>query len=371
MTKMLKSLQPDSRGACVRVDLSAIAQNIYTLRARLGAQVRMLAVVKANAYGHGLVPTAKKAVACGVDFLGVAVPEEGAALRKACVTAPCLVLGNVSESGALLSAEFGLVQTVCDADGVRRMQNACEALNTRAQVHLKIDTGMCRIGARTAEDVKNVLAAIDAADRVELTGAFTHFANAGDESDVRRQFERFEEMSQLLPGGLIRHAAASEAALRYPFVRLDMVRIGIALYGCEGENLRPALQWETQIAYVKDIQPGDRVGYGGVFTAQNPMRIATIAVGYGDGYLRAFSEKAQVLIHGVRCPVLGRVCMDQTMVDVSHVPGAQQGDTAVLLGAQGDERISAQELAAWGGTICYEVLMLHADRVPVMIENEE
>lgn len=361
---------PDSRGACVRVDLSAIAHNVRKLKELLGKGVRMMAVVKADAYGHGLLPIARTAVDCGADFLGVALPEEGAAIRRSGIDTPCLVLGNISEDGARIAAHHGLVQTVCDAAGVKLMQRVCEQENLQAQVHLKIDTGMNRIGARTQEEIADVLKALEKAERVQLTGAFTHFADAGNEESVRRQFERFEKLTKQLPRDIILHAAASEAAIRYPWARLDMARIGIALYGCEGENLHEAMRWETRVAYVKEIQPGDRVSYGGDFCAEKPMRVATIAVGYGDGYLRAFSGRAQVLLHGVRCPVLGRVCMDQTIVDASRVPEVKAGDEAVLLGSQGNDCITACEMANWAGTICYEVLLLHAGRVPVIIENE-
>lgn len=365
------ALQPDSRGACVRVDISAIAHNARRIKAVLGDHVRMMAVVKANGYGHGMTHVARAAVKNGADFLGVALPEEGAALRRAGIETPCLVLGNISEGGARISAQMGLTQTVCDAEGVKLMQRLCAEMDLHAQVHLKLDTGMNRIGARSEAEVACVLQALEKADRVRLTGAFTHFADAGNEESVRRQFRAFWQLTQLLPPGILLHAAASEAAIQYPWARLDMARIGIALYGCQGEQMRQAMRWETRIAYVKDIQAGDCVSYGGDFCAEKPMRVATIAVGYGDGYLRALSGKAQVLIHGVRCPVLGRVCMDQTMVDVSHVLGVNAGDEVVLLGSQGDDCITAHEMAKWAGTICYEALLLHAGRVPVLIENED
>lgn len=362
-------MQPDSRGACVRVNHSAIAQNIRKIKDLLGTKTLLMAIVKADAYGHGLLGTARVAEECGADAFGVALPEEGVALREAGSALPCLVLGNVGDEGAHIAAQYQLTQTVCDAAGVERMQRACERLNVSAQVHLKIDTGMSRIGARNEEEIRQVLFALSQADRVQLTGAFTHFAQAGNEQCVRAQYERFMHLTRLLPEGLLLHAAASEAALKYAWARLDMVRMGIAIYGCEGENLQPAMRWETQIAYVKTIGAGDCVSYGGDFCAEREMRVATIAVGYGDGYLRAFSGKAEVLIRGVRCPVLGRVCMDQTMVDVSHVPCAAQGDEVVLMGPQGNDCITAGEMAQWAGTICYEALMLHAGRVPVIAEN--
>ena len=360
---------PDSRGACVRVDLSAIAHNAQKLRAIFPETVHLMAVVKANGYGHGLISAAQTALDNGADYLGVALPEEGAQLRAAGIAAPCLVLGNASAPGALIAVQNGLLQTVCDEEGIKCIQRACETLDLRAQVHLKLDTGMSRIGARTLEEVEKVLRALENARCVQLTGAFTHFAQAEDEQCVRRQMARFEQLTSALPAGLMLHAAASEAALRYPWARLDMVRTGIALYGCTGEGFLPAMCWQTRVAYVKDIAPGDCVSYGGDFCADRPMRIATIAIGYGDGYLRALSGKAQVLIRGKRCPVLGRVCMDQTMVDVTHVPEAAAGDEAILMGSQQDACITAAELAEWAGTICYEALLLHADRVPVITEN--
>lgn len=365
-----KRLQPDSRGMCVRVDLSVIAENIHKIRGMLNKNVCMMAVVKANAYGHGLLAVAQTAEKCGVDMLAVAVPEEGEALRAGGVMLPCLVLGNISDEGARIAARSGLIQTICDAAGVRRMQKACEQEKTTAQVHIKLDTGMNRIGARSAAEIEEILCALQQADRVQLTGAFTHFANAGDNERAKQQLDRFRELKKALPQDILYHAAASEAALKHPEAQLDMVRVGIALYGGEGEDLHQAMRWETRVAYVKDIQKGDCVSYGGEFCADHPMRVATIAIGYGDGYLRAFSGKAEVLIHGVRCPVLGRVCMDQTMVDVTHVPGVMQGDEVVVLGSQGKGCITAQEMAAWANTISYEVFLLHTGRVPVLIENQ-
>ena len=366
--------RPDSRGTCIRVDLAAIAYNARTLKKAVG-DVRM-PVVKANAYGHGLAPVAKTALKNGASFLGVAVPEEGRALRQAGISAPILVLGSATPEGAMISATEGLTQTVSDARGVHLMQSACEQTGKDAEIHLKLDTGMCRIGARTEDEVLSVLAALKDAPRVHLTGAFTHFADADnpDDSFSRLQFERYERLSALLPKGLLLHAAASDASLRFPWARLDMVREGIALYGCaEGYpdlDLRPAMRFETRVAYVKEIAAGDTVSYGRTFKADKPLRVATLPVGYGDGYLRACSNRAMVLIGGQECPLLGRVCMDQMMADVSGVPGVQPGDEAVLMGRQGDKCITASRLAGWAGTISYEVLLSPHARVPVIYEPE-
>ena len=365
----------DSRGTCLRVDLSAIAHNAQVLKDAVGDGVRMLAVVKANAYGHGLVPVAKTALQNGASFLGVAVPEEGRRLRRAGVAAPVLVLGNVSPEGARIAVEDGLIQTAFDVPGVRLLAQAAAEQGKDVQMHLKIDTGMNRIGARTAEEIRAVLDALREVPQVKLTGAFTHFADADNPDDgfSRQQFQRFRELCALLPTGLILHAAASDASLRFPWARLDMVREGIALYGCaEGYDelgLRPAMCLETRIAYIKEIGPGDTVGYGRTFTAREPMRVATLPIGYGDGYPRACSGRASVLVHGARCPLLGRVCMDQLMVDITRVPQARAGDTAVLMGCQDGAEISASELARWAGTISYEILLSPHARVPVIYEH--
>ncbi len=366
---------PDSRGTCVRVDLGKIAHNARVLKAMAGGGTHMMAIVKANAYGHGLVPVARTALENGAEYLGVAIPEEGLALRKAGIEAPVLVLGNASAAGAEISATAGLIQTVCDAAGVRRLESACAAAGCDAQAHLKLDTGMNRIGARNEEEVRQALGALADAPHVRLTGVFTHFSDAENPDDAfsREQLSRFESLCRLLPKGLTRHAAASEASRRFPDARLDMVREGIALYGYGNGaaelGLEPAMQLETRVAYVKTIHAGDSVGYGRAFRAQGELRVATLPVGYGDGYPRACSQKAMVLIHGALCPVLGNVCMDQMMVDVSRAGEVKEGDQAVLMGRQGERRITADHLAAWAGTISYEILLSWHVRVPVIYEQ--
>lgn len=366
---------PDSRGTCLRVDLNAIAHNARVLRQLLGDGVAMMAVVKANAYGHGLIPVARTALDNGAEALGVAVPEEGRRLRQAGIAAPILVLGNVTAAGAEISAEEGLIQTICDPDGVSAMQKACRCTGRDASVHLKIDTGMNRIGARTEKDIREVLRELEKADRLHLTGAYTHFADADNPDDTfsRQQFECFMRLQQILPDGILLHAAASDASLRFPWARLHMVREGIALYGCvSGERdpgLRRAMSWETRVAYIKEIDAGDTVSYGRTFTAPGPMRVATLPVGYGDGYPRSCSGRAGVLLRGRLCPVLGRVCMDQMMVDISSVPQVHKGDTAVLMGTQGGQRITAEDLAGWAGTISYEILLSPHTRVPVIYDS--
>ncbi len=367
------------RGTYIRVDLRAIASNTATLRQATAPTPHMLAVVKANAYGHGLAQVAKTALLHGADWLGVAIPEEGERLREAGVEAPILVLGAVNERGAEASARNRLTQTVFDPERVRMLEAAAARLNTTVDVHLKCDTGMGRIGVRTEEELQAVLQAIEASPHVRLTGAFTHFADADGNSDAYsfKQIEAFDRMVSLLPKGILIHAAASAASLRYPQARYDMTRQGISLYGCapipEAPVLRPALSWHTEIVYIKELPAGACVSYGCTYTAKAPMRVATLPVGYGDGYHRALSGKASVLIGGTRCPVIGRVCMDQIMADVTHLPPEALflGAPVVLLGRQGSEEITADELASWAGTISYEMLLAATARVPIVYQNEE
>ena len=356
------------------MDLGAIASNTRVLRQAIAPTPHMMAVVKANAYGHGLIPVAKTALENGADHLGVAVPEEGEALRNAGITAPILVLGPVNAKGAEASARFGLIQTVFDRERVRMLEDTAAKLDVTAQVHLKLDTGMGRIGVRTKEELLSVLREIEACPHVRLVGAFTHFADADGETEdySRAQIAAFEEMRALLPQDILFHAAASAAGVRYPQARYQMVRQGISLYGCpptpESPKLTPALSWHTEVAYVKTLPPGASVSYGRTYTAEKETRVATLPVGYGDGYHRVLSNKASVLIGGKRCPVIGRVCMDQIMADVSALPpeDCRIGAPVVLLGRQGSEEITAEELGAWAGTISYEMLLAPSPRVPVI-----
>ncbi len=357
------------RNTYIEVDLSAIAENTRALKKWVGEK-RILAVVKANAYGHGILPVARTALDNGAEMLGVAIPEEGVELRRNGITAPILILGGVNHFGAETAVRYRLTCTVFDLNGVRQLADACRTLQKEADVHIKLDTGMGRIGVRTADEVQCVLEEIRRNPALHLTGAFTHFSDADGETEdyTLSQMRRYEELSALLPSGIIHHAAASAGMLRFPNAHYDMVRAGIALYGCApvptGLSLRPALSFYSEIVYVKQVSAGDQLSYGRTFTAPAPMTVATVAVGYGDGYHRAAGEKAYVLIHGKRCKVLGRVCMDQMLVDVTGID-ARIGDQVVLLGCQEQEVISADELASWSGTISWEVLLSATARVPV------
>lgn len=358
------------RNNYTEIDLRRIAGNVSAICRSLPADIHKLAVVKADAYGHGAVPVALTALSSGADFLGVAIPEEGEELRRAGISAPILVLGEVNYRGAEASVLEGLTQTVCDPDDVRMLGELCKIHGRTADVHLKLDTGMGRIGARTEGEVLSVLEALSHEPSVRLTGAFTHFADADGESEdyTLRQIEKFEELTSLLPQGIIRHAGASSGIIRFPQAYYDMVRLGIIMYGYSPlpgyDCVKPALSWYTEVAFLKELSTGDCVSYGCTFRAPRRMKVATLAVGYGDGYFRAFSGRADVLVCGKRCPIIGRICMDQMLVDVSSVDGVKKGDRAVLLGRDGEETIDACELADRIGTIPYEILLAPSRRVP-------
>ena len=353
------------------VDLSAIRDNVRAMRAQVPGNAKLLAVVKADAYGHGAVQVSRAALAAGASWLAVARAGEGAQLREAGITAPILVLGALTEAEAPVIAAAGLTATVCDPAHADVLRKAAAQAGRPVSCHLKLDTGMGRIGLRTPEEVRAVLARLEACgDAVRPEGAFTHFADAdgNDLTFTREQLRRFRALTDLLPGGMLLHCANSAAIHRLmPEAAFGMVRMGISLYGCPPVPtdcpLRPAMRWTAPVTQVKRIEPGDTVSYGRTFTAPAPTLVATVACGYGDGYHRAAGGKAQALIRGRRVPVIGRICMDQLMLDVTGVPDAAPGDTVTLLGRDGDACITADELAGWAGTISYEILLAATGRV--------
>ena len=354
------------------IDLAALRRNIQLIRSAVPAGSRLLAVVKADAYGHGAVPVAKEALTAGADWLAVALVEEGLQLREAGIRAPILVLGAVGEQAAVSAARQGITVPLCSADAVPMLQRAAETAGRPLQLHLKLDTGMGRIGIRGEAEIRAALDALAQAPMLRLSGVFTHFADADGQDDVftQEQLERFRRWTALLPAGLLRHCANSAAIHRLmPQAAYDMVRMGISMYGyppVESElPLQPMLRWESEVSFVKQLPAGASVSYGCTWHAQRDSRIATIACGYGDGYHRAAGGRAQVLIHGRRVPVVGRICMDQMMADVTDLGTAvRPGDRVTLLGRDGEACISAEEIAGWAGTISYEVLLAATARVP-------
>ncbi len=352
------------------VDLGAFRRNVGRLRSVLERGVMLMAVVKADAYGHGLLPVSRAAVEAGADWLGVAIPEEGVAIREAGLRCPILVFGGVNAAGARAAAEKGLTATVFDERGVSLLEQAGSERGSPVSVHLAADTGMGRIGVRTEGQLDALAAALKSSSHVRLEGVFTHFSDADnpDSSHTDLQLSRFTNLLKRLPPGLNVHAAASAAALSRKDTHFSMVRAGIALYGYPPVRtplgFEPCLSLRAEITSVKTIEAGEPVGYGRAYLTKDETRVAVLAAGYADGYPRSLSSKAFVIIRGRLCPVLGRVCMDQVMVDVSAVPEVRPGETAVLIGTEGDATVTAEHLAGWAGTIPYEILLAQRRRVP-------
>lgn len=366
-----------TRPTRAEIDLAAIAANTRVACALAGATAAVMAVVKADAYGHGAVPVARAALGAGATWLGVAVPEEGAALRAAGLQAPILVLGPIAPEQAALVVEHDLDQCVSDPGQVEALSREAESRGRIQRLHLKVDTGMGRIGLppRAVRSAAERMAAFPA---VRLVGLMTHFAeaDADDPGFTREQLARFETVSRdLHVAGMaipLRHAANSAGLIRHPDARLDLVRPGIMLYGCPpcvtrrpaDPVLSPALRLRTAVSQLADLAAGASVSYGRTFVAPCDMRIATLPIGYADGLSRLLSGRGQVLILGRRVAIVGRVCMDMTMVDVTHLRDVRVGDEAVLIGRQDGEEITADEVAGLTGTISYEVLCGVGPRVP-------
>lgn len=363
------------RQTYARIDLNAFSHNIQAVRQAIGKDVMLMAVVKADAYGHGLCQMAEHAEKNGVDYLAVALAEEGAALRDAGISLPILVLAGLSEESTGMAVEAGLTLTVHTREHLRYAEDAAANHQKPALVHIKLDTGMNRIGAKSREELRALLLMMQELKNIRLTGAFTHFACADDVSAdyTLDQLHRFNGFVEELPEGLLLHASGSSALLRFPEARLNMVRAGISLYGYSPVkttvDLKPVLSWFAEITHIKTAQEGEYVSYGATAWLQRETKIATLAVGYGDGYSRGLSNKACVLINGKRCPVLGRVCMDQIMVDITGAGNVKIGDKAVLLGQSGNEKINAKDLADMLNTIPYEVLLSISSRVPRIYQD--
>jgi len=358
----------------VEIDESAITHNAQALLQALTPGAGLMAVVKANGYGHGGPLAARAALRGGACMLGVATAEEGEALRQAGIDATVLVLGNAEPPSAEAVARLGLAQTVCDQAGVAMLEQAARALGTQVSVHLKLDTGMARLGVGDTVEAVSLARAIAESQWLGYDGVFTHFACADMPNDTytRMQQQRFAHMLAAIKGAVglpaLRHAANSAAALRFPQSHYEVARVGVALYGAppvaNDVALRPAMRWVTRASMVKELPRGASVSYGATFTTERPTRLMVLPVGYADGYRRALSNRAQVLVRGRRAPIVGVVCMDMCMADVTDVPGCVAGDEVVLLGAQGDENISAVELAGWMDSIAYEALLAPGARVP-------
>lgn len=360
------------------VDLDAIAHNARELKRLIGEKTELMAVVKANGYGHGAVQVAETALDNGASRLAVNRALEGVQLRQAGITAPVLILGYTLPAQAETIVRWHLTPTVNDPEQAQALSvaasrppfvppNSGGERGAGLPIHVKIDTGMGRFGL-LPDEVVDFVRAISELPGLSLEGVYTHFAlaDAADKSYTLQQFEIFlEVVKRLERAGFtipIQHAANSAATLDLPETHLDMVRCGIVLYGLRPSNeveptipLRPAMTLKSRVARVRTLPTGSSISYGCTYTTSEPTLVALVPVGYGDGYHRLISNRGQVLIRGQRAPIVGRVCMDQFVVKISHIPNVQQHDEVVLLGRQGDAEISAEEVAAWAETINYEV----------------
>jgi len=362
------------RPTLARIDLAALRENFALAKELVGPRTALLGVVKADAYGHGAVPVARTLEAEGTVALGVATPEEGIELRSGGIQSPILVFGGPFEASGEELRRHRLTPVLYEIDQVRRLQASSEG---PLSVHLKIDTGMTRLGVLPAE-LPAFLEALAAAPKLKLEGVLTHLAQAdlSFEGLTAEQFRRFavatEELRRQRPEVKIYHVALSAAILGGKGADYDWARPGIMLYGANphprleaGKRLKPVMSFETEIVSLKSIPAGTTVSYGATWTAARPSRIAVLPVGYADGYLRSLSNRGQVLLHGRRAPVAGRVCMDFTMIDVSDIPEARPGDKVRLWGSD----LPAEEVAGWAETISYELFCAVGRRVPRVYEG--
>ena len=364
------------RPTYAKVNLGAIKRNVARIKECLPPGTQLCAVDKANGYGHGSVMVAQAAIEAGATFVAVAIPEEAVQLRDAGITASILVLGPASLSQWRLAAELDLSMVVASQECLACAQTVHRETGRIMRLHLKVDTGMNRVGVQTLDQARALLKTIAKEDGLLLEGLMTHFA-AADEADktyTEWQNARFQEyiaLARSMGFSPIVHAANSGGALDCPGTSYDMVRVGIAMYGCypsaevsHAVKLEPALSLHTHISFLKMVNAGDKLSYGCTFEADRPLRIATIPIGYADGFNRLLSNRGEVLVRGQRARIVGRVCMDQTLIDVTDIPGVCLHDDVVCIGAQGDDRITVEEVAAHCGTINYEILCALSERVP-------
>ncbi|MDP2661846.1 MAG: alanine racemase [Dehalococcoidia bacterium] len=363
-------LEP-GRPTWAEIDLGALKQNARVLKGLIGNECQLLAVVKANAYGHGAPAVARSALEGGASRLGVACPDEGVELRLAGIEAPILILGYTAPMEAEKAVRHGLTPTVNSLQHAEAVAGASRRLGKVTPVHLKVDTGLNRFGLDRA-GVLALARAIEHLPSLRLEGAYTHFASAdeADKSFTWRQFEEFMAVVQEMDIS-IRHVANSAAILDLPEMRLDMVRAGIALYGLypspdvsRATPLSPVLSLKSRVARVREVAECETVSYGRTWMAPSRCAIALAPCGYADGLPRLLSNRGAMLVRSRRAPIVGRICMDLAMIDVTGIDGVSEGDELVVIGGQGQESISVEEIAGQAGTISYEILCGVSRRVP-------
>jgi alanine racemase len=361
------------------VDLNALRENLAWLRDRVGPKVKIITVVKADAYGHGLKQIAALLMQSGTDIFGVANLAEALSIRSVGKGWPILMLGACLPHEVDALVRDGVMPTLSSLEEARCISTAAIKWRKTVEAHVKVDTGMGRLGVKP-EDAISLIRQVRELPGLKIEGLYTHFSSVEDDADFsRQQSEMFRKLVQEITAGGIRipwiHVNNSGALLHEPDTLFNVVRPGLLVYGVAPSGNRittsslqkyihPALSWKCRVSLVKDIPAGMSLSYGRAFIADCPMRVATITAGYGDGYLRAASNRAEVLIGGKRCRILGRITMDQMMAGVSHIPEVEVGDEVVLIGRQGKATITATDLAGWMGTIPWEVFTSITYRVP-------
>jgi alanine racemase len=369
------------RATRAEINLQAFRHNFQNLRSHISPQARIMAVLKANAYGHGALPCARVAVECGAEYLGAGVIDEGIELRKSGLDTPILILGSIFPNEAEDLVRHDLSTIVCTLPLAQILAKEAKKQNKTASVHIKVDTGMNRLGV-LPENLPELLNQIRKLPNLKIDGVSTHFASADNEvlSITQVQLKKFQASLACLKQDdrpLI-HCSNTSALFKFPESHFDMVRPGLILYGAlpspslqailsQKENLspfQPVMQWKSQIILVKHITKGQSVSYSGSFTTQRDSLIATLPIGYADGLHRNLSNKMDVLIRGKRAPQIGNICMDMTLIDVTEIQDVQAGDEVVLFGKQEDQTITVDEMATKGNTIPYEILCNVGKRVP-------
>ncbi|GGP09923.1 alanine racemase [Oceanobacillus neutriphilus] len=365
------------RDTWAEVSLQALAFNVKQFKQHIRKEAHFMAVVKADGYGHGAVAIAEEALANGADWLGVAFLDEGLALREAGITAPLLLLGYTPDYAVHKAIEQDLTLTVYSKETIAAICQAARSLGKKAKVHIKVDTGMTRIGIRSAEEALELCQALDQ-EEIEVEGIFTHFAEAdnGDSSDyTNQQFESFQQIYQAVETKgykiPVKHCCNSAGTIAYPEMHLDMVRVGVSLYGLYPEPhlkeilpLKQVMSLKTKPVLIKSVPAGQSISYGRTYTTKEEVKIATLPIGYADGLSRLLSNQGHVTLRGVECLIVGRICMDQTMVDVSNVDDVHENDIVTIFGEPSEGYISLDVVAKQMQTIHYETVCLIGKRVP-------
>ncbi len=360
------------------IDLDAICNNITNTRKLVGNTTRIMAIIKADGYGHGAIPIAKALDQIGVDAFGIAILEEGIELRRAGIKKPLLILGYTPKEQFKELVRFDITPTIFESCTAEELSKEALKQNKTANIHIKLDTGMSRIGFSDKIESIEEIKKIASMKGIRIEGIFSHFACADetDKTSAINQLKRYLSfVKQLEAEGIfipVKHIANSAGIIDLPEAQLDMVRSGISTYGLypsEEVNknkieLKPAMEIKTHISYVKEVDAGVGVSYGSTYITTDKTTIATIPVGYGDGYPRLLSSKGRVLVHGKSAPIIGRVCMDQFMVDVTKIDNVKQGDVVTLLGKDGDQFISAEEIAEMAYSFNYELICNVGKRIP-------